>query len=112
MKLVSWNCNGALRKKLVEADSLSADILIVQECEDPDRSTQVYRNWAGNHIWCGQNKNKGIGVRLRISVFSVLKVSPVAVLIFIDAANKVHREYLLCVYMDFLRASLQRKWTV
>ena len=72
MKLVSWNCNGALRKKLVEADSLSADILIVQECEDPNKSTQVYRDWAGNFIWCGKNKNKGVGVFAR----NKFKISP------------------------------------
>ena len=72
MKLASWNCNGALRKKLVEADSLSADILIVEECEDPDKSTQAYRDWAEDYIWCGRNKNKGIGVFAR----NRYKISP------------------------------------
>jgi len=62
MKLVSWNCNGALRKKLAEADSLSADILIIQECENPGESTQRYREWAADYIWCGRNKHKGMGV--------------------------------------------------
>ncbi|NEQ97766.1 MAG: endonuclease/exonuclease/phosphatase family protein [Cyanothece sp. SIO2G6] len=62
MKIVSWNCAGALRKKTKEVDALNADLLVIQECENPDLSTNEYKSWAGNYLWVGTNKNKGLGI--------------------------------------------------
>jgi exodeoxyribonuclease-3 len=62
MKIVTWNCNGALRNKIDIADGLDADILIIQECENPALSTEAYRAWAGRYLWIGNNKNKGMGI--------------------------------------------------
>lgn len=63
MRIVSWNCNGALRNKLHRLQSLNADLCIIQECEDPIRSSSAaYQSWAQNHLWVGTNKNRGLGV--------------------------------------------------
>jgi exodeoxyribonuclease-3 len=62
MKIITWNCQGALRKKIEQVNSLDADILVIQECENPKYSTKKYRSWAGNYLWVGDNKNKGIGI--------------------------------------------------
>jgi exodeoxyribonuclease-3 len=62
MKLATWNCNGALRRKLSQADSLDADLLVIQECEDPTQSTPDYREWAGDHGWIGYGKHKGASI--------------------------------------------------
>jgi exonuclease III len=63
MKIVSWNCNGALRKKLDKLLTIEADVYVIQECEDPSRaSDKRYKEWASNYLWRGSNKNKGLGV--------------------------------------------------
>ncbi len=63
MRIVSWNCNGALRKKLVALRSYDADVYVIQECENPNESScPDYRAWASNYLWVGGNKNKGLGV--------------------------------------------------
>ncbi|WP_415886472.1 endonuclease/exonuclease/phosphatase family protein [Neptuniibacter sp. QD37_6] len=62
MKIVTWNCNGALRKKTDVIDTLKPDIAVVQECENPDESTAKYKAWAGEYLWFGRSKNKGIGI--------------------------------------------------
>jgi exonuclease III len=63
MKLITWNCQGAFRKK---ADSIllkRPDILVVQECEHPDKlvfSLSVQK--PNDFLWFGDNKHKGLGV--------------------------------------------------
>lgn len=76
MKIISWNCNGALRNKFHTLDQLNADILVIQECEYPLESKNVeYVKWANNYLWVGKSKHKGIGIfaknGIKISLISL-----------------------------------------
>lgn len=63
MKIVTWNCNGALRKKFANLLDLDADVYIIQECEDPAEAHHPeFNQWAENYLWIGDTKNKGLGV--------------------------------------------------
>lgn len=63
MRLITWNCQGAFRKKADIILSRRPDILVVQECEHPDKlvfnSTTQHPN---DLLWFGENMNKGLGI--------------------------------------------------
>jgi exodeoxyribonuclease-3 len=63
MRLITWNCNMAFRKKAPAILKLKPDILVVPECECPDhlqfdkgikKPTRI--------IWFGNNRHKGLGI--------------------------------------------------
>ena len=62
LKIVTWNCNCALRTKTTELDELDADVIVAQECEDPAQSSEEFLAWAADYHWIGDNKHKGLGV--------------------------------------------------
>ena len=63
LKILTWNCNGALRKKFDNLLDFNADIYIIQECENPaETKHKEYNDWAENYLWIGDTKNKGIGI--------------------------------------------------
>lgn len=61
ISLISWNCNGAFRKKVEYLKPLDTELWVIQEAEDPKESTKAYQELIGeNYIWIGSNKNKGL----------------------------------------------------
>lgn len=69
LKILTWNCNGAFRNKFKLLDKFDADLLIIQECENPALSkNQDYAIWSNNYIWHGKNANKGLGVFAKKSI--------------------------------------------
>lgn len=63
MKILTWNCNGAFRKKYKSLELFNSDIMIIQECENPEESSDIdYKTFAQNSLWIGNNKNKGLGI--------------------------------------------------
>jgi exodeoxyribonuclease III len=63
MKLITWNCNMAFRKKAAVILQHKPDILVVQECEHPDKLQ--FPNGTPqptDMLWFGENRNKGLAV--------------------------------------------------
>lgn len=63
LNLITWNCNMAFRKKCQYIDIYNIDILVVQECESPERFNSVEHNLNyTDFIWYGDNIHKGIAI--------------------------------------------------
>ena len=63
MRMVSWNCCGKLREKFSLLQEICADIIVVQECENPEVTDDAtYKKFAENHIWRGDKPGKGLGI--------------------------------------------------
>ncbi len=63
MRIVTWNCQGAFRKKANAILSLTPDVLVVQECEHPDKlkfssSLAIPKDF----YWHSDGGKKGIGI--------------------------------------------------
>ncbi|MBC6490666.1 endonuclease/exonuclease/phosphatase family protein [Flavihumibacter stibioxidans] len=63
MKIITWNCNMAFRKKADIILTHQPDILIVPECEHPDKIVfKADMLKPTDTFWYGKSKNKGLGV--------------------------------------------------
>lgn len=63
MRIITWNCQGAFRKKKNFILAFKPDILIVQECEHPDLlDFGLFTQRPFDILWNGDNKHKGLGV--------------------------------------------------
>ena len=60
MRIVSWNCNLTLQRKLTALLALDPTVAIIQECE---RDLQVPDGYT--YHWRGVNPKKGLGVLTR-----------------------------------------------
>jgi exonuclease III len=61
MKIVSWNCQMAFRKKAHLIQTMKPDILVIPECEHPDKLVGLGLHPTSS-LWYGNNKNKGLGI--------------------------------------------------
>lgn len=63
MTIITWNSNMAFRKKADRILQYKPDILIVQECEHPDKiNFALHQQQPTDYLWFGENKNKGLGI--------------------------------------------------
>ncbi len=63
MKIITWNCQGAFRKKAEFILPHHPDILIIPESEHPDKlKFKADLPLPTDSIWFGNNPNKGLGV--------------------------------------------------
>jgi exodeoxyribonuclease III len=67
MKLITWNCQGAFRKKAQQLDrfepAIEPTIVVIQECESPAKlrfPADLRR--PDDFLWQGDNLDKGVGV--------------------------------------------------
>ena len=64
MKIITWNCNGAFRKKATQLLPYKPDILVVPECEHPDKlKFPPEMCTPSDSLWFGMHPSKkGIGI--------------------------------------------------
>ncbi len=63
MKVITWNCQGAFRKKAEVILGHKPDILVVQECEHPVKLNVDSMILKPTDVrWFGDNLHKGLGV--------------------------------------------------
>jgi hypothetical protein len=63
MIVITWNCKKFRERYEILKDNW--DILIIQECNDPEQYDTIYKRWAKNDnqsLWEGDNKDRGLGI--------------------------------------------------
>ena len=63
MKIITWNCNMAYRKKADFILAHKPDTLIIPECEKPEKiKFDTHISVPTNVLWYGDNQNKGLAI--------------------------------------------------
>jgi exonuclease III len=94
MRIVTWNCNLSLSKKLEHLISITPDIAIIQECERELDQLPAEAQF----LWIGKNFRKGLGV---------ISFGP---RISIDQSYKQHWAFFLPINIEGLRLKLLATW--
>jgi exonuclease III len=72
MKLVTWNAAMRFRDKIEEIFPFEADILVIPECEAPERwGTNKNLNVINEFLWFGDIHYKGLGVMTLNNAFQI-----------------------------------------
>jgi len=94
MRLVTWNCNLSLSRKLPRLMSLAPDLGIIQECERDLKNLPDH----AQYLWVGNNARKGLGV--------ISFGPPVS----LDPCHRVTWSYFLPLNVPMLRPRLLATW--
>ncbi len=63
MKIITWNCNMAFRKKASIILAQKPDILVVVECEHPEKLLYIVDTpKPTDSLWFGKNQHKGLAI--------------------------------------------------
>jgi exodeoxyribonuclease III len=62
VRVVAWNCNMALDRKVDALLALRPDVAIVCECAEPERLRSKSSWMQGEPVWVGRNPHKGLAV--------------------------------------------------
>jgi exodeoxyribonuclease-3 len=62
MRIVTWNCNMAFRRKFAALLALQPDLAVIQECEAAEFFAAKSLFKPRSAIWIGDNPRKGLGV--------------------------------------------------
>ena len=63
MRIVTWNCQMALHRKIDPLLSLNADVAVIPECSE--KSVIACGQYRFNTLWFGSNPRKGLGIICR-----------------------------------------------
>jgi len=69
VKIISWNCSQALRKKFPLLQKYNADIIVCQESEKLE--SDFFKGY--HYQWIGKNIHKGIGILSKKYPYSIIK---------------------------------------
>jgi exodeoxyribonuclease III len=62
MRLITWNCQGAFRKKYPLIARFNPDLAVIQECEHPDKLRWKDAPEPSCLAWFGDKSSKGLGI--------------------------------------------------